>query len=477
MKSVKKPIRTILSSAVVALMATGVAHAGSFSLYTESSTVALGNFAAGSAAEAADASTGWYNPAGLALLHNQQVVSSGIGVFPSSKLTGTSTYSSPLTANPAGPRATNVETYSGVNGAKKDAFVPAFHYARPVGENTTVGLSIVAPFGLATNWEVDGPVRYSATKSELLTFNFSPEMGTKITENFAIGAGLDLQYAKVKFNSVIGSPALLGFTGLPPRLFDSSVTNQGHSFGVGFHAGAMFMFNENHSRVGVNYQSKMKHKFHGDSTLDGRLAQGASPFSNPNSSFVSNDLSSNNVSLPDVVTLSGYHDVNEKLALLASVVYTGWSSVPTIELNNVAAFSTALNRRAIVDSVSTLDYKDTWRAALGVNYKLNNTWMLRAGGGYDQSPTNDAHRDARIPDVDKWALSVGTHYQARANIGIDFGYTHLFAVRDTPINNTLALATSTYNVNATAKSTVDLVGLQLTWLMDDMTPAPVAYSK
>ena len=36
------------------------AYAGAFSLYTESSTTALGTFAAGVAAEAGDASIGWY---------------------------------------------------------------------------------------------------------------------------------------------------------------------------------------------------------------------------------------------------------------------------------------------------------------------------------------------------------------------------------------------------------------------------------
>ncbi|MFW2535499.1 transporter, partial [Legionella sp. 28fTON52] len=42
--------------------------------------------------EAADASTGWYNPAGLALIRQQQVVVGAVGVFPSSELTGTSTF-------------------------------------------------------------------------------------------------------------------------------------------------------------------------------------------------------------------------------------------------------------------------------------------------------------------------------------------------------------------------------------------------
>lgn len=226
----------------------------------------------------------------------------------------------------------------------------------------------------------------------------------------------------------------------------------------------------------MNYQSEMGHRFNGDSQLKGRLAQAATPLANPNATFWSDHLSSNNINLPEVVTLSGYHDVNEQLALLGSVVYTGWSSLSNIQLNNVAAFNSTLNRQVLANSSSVLDYRNTWRAAVGANYKINPAWMLRVGGGYDQTPTNDEHRDVRIPDVDKWALSAGAHYQARPNMGFDLGYTHLFSVRDPIINNTQTFGTSTYNVNATANASVDLVGLQMTWVMDDFTP-PVAATK
>ncbi len=50
------------------------------------------------------------------------------------------------------------------------------------------------------------------------------------------------------------------------------------------------------------------------------------------------------------------------------------------------------------------------------NYRVNELWMLRVGGGYDATPTNDAYRDVRLPDVDRWALSVGAHYQMKPNL-------------------------------------------------------------
>lgn len=470
----QQPIRTIISAAVVALMASSTVNAGSFSLYTEASGRAIGNYAAGSAAEAADASTGWYNPAGLALIHNKQAVFGGVGVFPSTKLTGISTFST-LGAQ------SYVETYDGLQGAKS-AFVPSFHYAMPLGENATFGLSMVAPFGLLTDWSKESPVRYAGTISQLTTTNFSPEIGGRLSENFALGAGIDLQYARVTFNRMLGLPTATQFTPFGANYLDSMSYNKGTSFAVGFHAGVMGMFNANHTRIGLNYQSKMNHKFHGYSRLTGRLASlapVATPaalfaVANANNTFWSDNLMSNNVDLPDVMTLSGYHDINEKLALLGSVVYTGWHTLKTIELDNVAAYAPNVGQ-AKVNSISNENYRNVWRVSVGANYSLDQQWMLRVGTGYDQTPTRDAERSVRVPDSDRWAASAGVHYQMKSNLGLDLGYTHLFAMNTARINRSdIAGATSLYNVNARVNAYADLVGLQATWSID--APAPV-YTK
>lgn len=468
----RKPIRTLVSVAVVGILATSTAHSGSFSLYTESSAAAIGNYAAGIAAEAADASTGWYNPAGLALLHKQEVVFGGVGVFPTSQLTGTSTFTS------SGVHF--VQNFSGIDGAES-AFVPSFHYALPLGDNLTFGLSAVSPFGLATDWGTTSAVRYQATLSELLTTNISPEIGAKLNENFAVGAGLDIQYARVKFNRIIGLPTVFDPDYFPASSADTLSYNNGNSVGVGFHAGVMAMFNDQHSRLGLNYQSQMRHNFHGQSRLVGKLAAPGSLLSvgtaNPNALFKDNELSSNPVELPDILTLSAYHDMNQTIALLGSVVYTGWSSFKTIGLNNVAAPiidpSSGKVTQGKVNSISQQNYSDTWRVALGANYHVNPLLMLRVGGGYDATPTNDIDRDVRLPDASRWALSVGAHYQARPSIGLDMGYTHLFAAENPSINRIDAIGTtSSYNVNAIGRTSADLVGAQLVWIMDQVTAAP-----
>jgi len=474
--NVHKPLRTMVNAAVLSVLTTGATYAAGFALYGESAGYTTGNYGAGAAAEAADASTGWYNPAGLALIHDQELVFGGIGIFPNITLSGTSTFSTVST-----PMLPNyVQNFSNING-DYDGFVPSFHYALPVSPDVTLGISVTAPYGLSTDWAPDSPVRYSATYTEVLTATVSPEIGVRVLEHLALGAGVDVQYSRVKFNQMLGAPNLYDFLVGDPSLVDSLSYNKGSSVGVGFHAGVMGIFNENHTRVGLNYESRIRHTFNGFSRLSGILANDdfnlADPFLPGRTVIRNNGLFSNPVDFPDVLTLSGYHDLNEKVALLASVVYTGWGIFKTIQLNNVAApyiDPTTLDVTQI-NAISTIpqNFSDAWRVAVGVNYHINPQWMLRFGGGYDQTPTNNIDRNIRLPDADRWALAVGAHYQMKPNLGIDLGYTHIFGVSSTSVDSTNILPpASTYNVDARANFSADLVGAQLTWIIDKAPEAP-----
>lgn len=473
-KNTPQPIRTLVSAAVLSLLVNNASAAG-FALYGESAGYTTGNYAAGSAAEAADASTGWYNPAGLSLLHRKQIVSGGVGIFPEIKINGTSTFRTLGLPN-------YVQNFRGVDGSY-DGFVPSGHFALPVGENTTVGFSLTAPFGLSTDWSPRSPVRYSATYTELLTATFSPEIGSKVWDHIAVGAGLDFQYSRVKFNQMIGAPTVFSFLEPDnPAIADTFSLNKGASWGLGFHVGVMGLFNDDHTRIGLNYQSRVRHKFYGHSTLKGPLANNfdlIEPI--PGTGVWHNDnLFSNPIDFPDVVTLSAYQDVNQRLALLGSVVYTGWNVFKTIQLNNVPVPNISsvpplpVTPANIISTVPQ-NFHDAWRASIGANYHVNEQLMLRIGGGYDQSPTNNLDRNIRLPDVDRWAIAFGAHYEPRQNLGIDLGYTHLFSGSKISINPSQVLsATSSYTINANSgKFSADLVGAQITWAMDRIYSAPM----
>lgn len=460
-----------LSLSILAMAVSSVSFASGFSLYNEINGSAVGNYAAGIAADYSDASTGWSNPAGLSFINHDQAVLGVVGVYPHMSLNGNTNYATQLPLEGFPPLTYN-ESFSNLQGATS-ANVPSFHFAHPLGPTTTFGLSIVSPYGLATDWGNESPLRYEGTYTKLITIDVSPELGGRLNEHLTGGIGLDLEQAYVTFNQVLGSPGLMTLFELPPTLVDSTSVNKGSSFGVGFHAGLLAHFNKEHSRLGLNYQSPVSHQFNGTSQLSGRLADSTlnvfDPLtSNPQSTFLSEQLYSNTINLPSVTTLSGYQDINQHVALLGSIVYTGWGSFKEIHLFNVAALSIDETGQVIptyVNSLTPENYRDTWRFSIGTNLTISKQLMLRMGTGYEQTPTLDAYRDIRLPDGNRWAASVGGHYQINKIVGVDAGYSHYFI--DNPlVNKTDLLHTSQFHIHATGEAYANLLGAQVVLTLD-----------
>jgi long-chain fatty acid transport protein len=438
--------------------------AGGFSLYTEGSVSELSVFAAGSAAEAPDASIGWYNPAGLVLMPDDSLVVSGVGVLPNTTLIGTSTYET--TGTP--PYIESLQSFKTLNGGR-NAVVPALHAVHPLGERAALGLSIVSPFGLSTDWGNTSPLRYAGTLTELLTVLVSPEIGGYLTDNLTIGAGLDLEWARVTFNAIAGSPAALQYlqsigSSLTATALDSRSENVGSSFGVGFHAGLLAFFNDERTRIGLNFQSAIEHRFEGTSTLTGPLADVNLEDLNATAVYQLNTLSSNNIRLPNITTLSVYHDVTDQWTVLGSAVFTGWSVFKTTQLDSVAGFNAESGAQEPITVLAEQHYRNAWRFALGALYNFNERWTWRVGGGFDQTPTVSAERDARLPDIDRWATAIGLHYQPRPSIGFDIAYVYLWGAGHVPVHKTQVFnETSSVTVDAWGQNHANLAGFQVVW--------------
>jgi len=111
--------------------------------------------------------------------------------------------------------------------------------------------------------------------------------------------------------------------------------------------------------------------------------------------------------------------LNSEWAVVGDYTWTGWSSIPELRFD----FDNSLP-----DGVTTFDWKDTSRVAIGTIYTPENSdWTYRLGAAYDESPIKDAaSRSARLPDADRIWLSVGAGFNPSADLRIDFGYAHLF---------------------------------------------------
>ncbi len=64
--------------------------------------------------------------------------------------------------------------------------------------------------------------------------------------------------------------------------------------------------------------------------------------------------------------------------------------------------------------------------SVGANYRLTRALMLQGGVGFDQSPVTDSNRTFRVPDSDRYLVSVGGQYEILPNLTLQAVYAHVF---------------------------------------------------
>jgi len=455
MKKIRLVTKCFLAAGIATTLLTfssGVS-AGGFQLF-EQNAVDMGDFGAGGAALAEDASTAYFNPAGLIRINHQQLVISGDEVITDTQFSGTNTWTTRAPLLPPGFAFT--QSGSGVQAGGAN-FVPAIHYVAPISDCFAFGFSVASPFGLETNYPETSVLRYSATKTDLTTIDISPSLAWKLTNKFSIGAGFDATHLDVDFDSIAGLPVVPG----NPEAFDTLSKNSASAWGYGWHGGLLYQFDPG-TRVGLAYHSQLSFNPEGKSKFVGPLASRVTP----GGILISPNLSAQ-VTLPPWTELSAYHDINCQWAVESSIIYTQWNYFnKNLILKGVQAVTvdptTGMFIPAQINAVVPENFHNTWRFAVGGNYRPIKPLLLRAGVGFDQTPVNNTDRNARLADSNRYAVAVGAHYQLAKPVGIDVGWTHLFFKR-TNINVATVTGLQVSTANGNYQNHADLLGAQLTW--------------
>ncbi|HTA66472.1 MAG TPA: outer membrane protein transport protein, partial [Xanthomonadaceae bacterium] len=101
-------------------------------------------------------------------------------------------------------------------------------------------------------------------------------------------------------------------------------------------------------------------------------------------------------------------------------------------------------------STEVFDWKSSTEVAIGMDWKLDPEWVLRAGYAHDETPTSDATRDPRLPDNNRNLYSVGLGWLPNENVSWNIGYSRISI--DTPTVNDISATGSTlvgkYNADA-----------------------------
>lgn len=387
--------------ALTTALMTGVAapaFAGSFYLQ-EQSVRGAGRAFSG---EAADRGVGsmWWNPASIA--RSGREVSVGmhaIRIDSEVKNAGSYlTYPGGLDAPVRNPRNTEVDPI-------ESGLVPNFAFATPIGDRFAVGVSVAAPYNFTTKYEQGSFARYDALTSELRSGDASLTVAYQVNDWLDVGAGLNAQFVKAKLTSAMPN--------LSPLLPDGSNSLEGDGWDFGWNVGAQV--HTGPWDFGLSYRSKIEHELEGDVTVAGLLGPlaGANVSTGGKASF----------NTPWFASASVRYAVNDKLTLNAQVNRIGWSEFDAITVEYTGG-----------GDVIHQNYKDVTTGAIGLDYALSDKTTLRAGVGYDPTPTRDSLRTARIPDADRWLFSVGGSTEVTEGVTFDAGLTYI-AFSDSTIHD------------------------------------------
>ena len=446
---------------LVALGAIGIsgfafnAYAGGFALIEQGAS-GLGNAYAGAGAVSDDASTVWFNPAGITELSGRELAVAGHILSANTKFTDQGT---------ALNQVFGATPISGSDTAEPGSvtFIPNFYYIAPINDKLSYGLGISVPYGSSTEYDTDWKGRYTTVKSGVNAIDINPTIAYRVSDKVRLGAGISIQTLSAELENALDSGALCGLAapantctalGLVPgdQATDGYVAVEGSSTSATFNLGALFLPTPA-TKIGIAYRHGINHELDGDAdytndpTLQALLDVAGSPL------FRDVGVTAE-IDLPASLSFSVAHTLNDKIELLGDATWTGWSDFKELRIvfDNVQP-----------DSFSTQDWEDVWRVSAGLNYKMNDKLTLRAGLALDQEPIpSPQRRTARIPGNDRTWYSFGAGYALSKNISLDFGFTHI-TLDESAIDNPNSESNIGTTVRGTYDSSVNIASAQFSW--------------
>ena len=394
----------------------GAASAGGFGIVAQSGS-AIGNAFAGGAAAAEDASTIWYNPAGMGLLQGTNASVAVHAIRPSFKFENT------------GSTGAFAAPGTGEGGDGGDwGYVPQGYVSTSVGEKWRLGVAFNTPFGLKTNYDAGWRGQFTALKSEVTAYNLNPSVAYKVNDSVWVGAGVSVQRFTTELTNFAG-----------PVVGNASLKASDTAWG--FNLGAMLKASDT-MRIGVAYRSRIAYKL-----------SGTASFSSGGGVFDSGAQA--DLTVPESASINVFSSLSKQWDIMGGATWTRWSRLQTLTVVRTSA--SLLGPAGSIVTTLPFNWSDTMLIAVGANYTPSDDWKIRFGVAYDPAASNDAARTPRLPDQGRLLLSVGARYKLSKNGAWDFAYAHEF-VKDANINDTVAGVPGA--LMGTFKNKADVLSLQ-----------------
>jgi long-chain fatty acid transport protein len=416
------------------------AEASAFQLH-EDSAAAMGRAYAGSATAGGDVSVVANNPAAMSDLKGTYFQADVTAINFGTTFSGSAhdALGRPISGGSGGDAGTTMP-------------VPAMFFATQIDDKWHIGGAFTVPFGFQTEYQQNWMGRYNAIKSQFTSLDATLSVSYDVTDNFALGVSGIAQRTSAELTSAINYNAVgLGLvnqaalagaltpaqaqalgqqvnTIIPPGS-DGIARIKGDDWAYGYQLGAYWKITSN-DKLAFDYRSKISHTLTGTAnfsmppnvqallsspTVAPLLAgAGGVPFTRTEGSAP--------FTTPATATASYWHQ-EEKFGIGADLSWTKWDVFKNLTVNYANPAQPA--------TVEEFNWKNSWYAAVGGDYYLNDKVTLRAGLAVDTTPTKNSTRDPRVPDGTRQLVSFGVGYKASEHFVLNASYAHIFVNKAT----------------------------------------------
>ncbi|MCF6270814.1 MAG: outer membrane protein transport protein [Melioribacteraceae bacterium] len=378
--------------------------------------------ASAGAALAFDASTLFYNPAGLSQLSGTQIMFGTTLVKPSSSFRGVSPEIDEVSKEPA-------------------LFTPINLYvSHQLNDDWAIGFGVNNQFGLGSEWDENWIGRYLTIKTQLTTFYLTGGASYKFSDKLSVG--LSASY-------VIGSVEILRKSRLDPFDADATIDLSGTGNSFAYALGLLYKPSDLIS-IGLNFRSTTKIEFSGSADITAPSA-------------LKSLLPSGNITAPITLPLNATIGLaltpSDEWTITSAFQYVGWSSYDKMEV-------TFTDSDPDYVSTSLRNSEDSWIARLGAEYSMSSDLDLRGGLFYDKNPAQDEWLEPSLGDADRSGITLGVGYKVSSNITIDLAYMFVRFVERTITNSKVDYTSGVAGFNGTYNSTANLLGINFTYLIN-----------
>ncbi|MDX1951530.1 MAG: outer membrane protein transport protein [Verrucomicrobiota bacterium] len=311
-------------------------------------------------------------------------------------------------------------------------FLPNFFFATPFQEGKfAAGIGLTTPYGLSNEWEKSGgfdpggPLRYTAPWfTEMKTVNLNPSAALKISDTLSIGAGVDVMWSELTFKYFYPWGAIVA--GSP----DGNIKARADGVGLGVNAGITWEPLEGH-RVALTYRSPIEVEYDGYFKIDNipaGIAQERSDFST-------------DIDFPTIVAVGYGIELSPTIRVEVDVEWLEFSNFGALNLD-IGANSFLFGTAAYVPQ----NWKNTFTAGIGGDWKFAPNWVFRTGYQFYESPVPDYTFSPTIPDANQHVFTTGIGYTHKQHT-IEFAYGGIFYDERNITSNQNPAYLGTYSIN------------------------------